>query len=171
MAAASFIDKLSRWLMVILGILALVAIPNYIIHGLTFEPDGGSPEEFRWSQIQVWVAVCNAIIAWVVPFVAAWFLGKRRDWARHVIILFLAAIGIAAAAYSVFFLLSVLGVVESKGPMTLPLLGNATPMLLTGVSFAGLAFAYLCWRLISRLRSAEIREEFREPPEPASTPR
>ena len=141
--ALQFIRWLSWSLQVIFASLAVFTISKQIA---------------AWSG---WFALVGLVLIWLIFFVSAHGLSRRQNWARIASIGVLGWIGLALAWTGGAALLAGIGVLASTGPAN----ASSTYELLLRLGLVAiglllLSIAYLCWRLISRLRSSAVRQVF-----------
>lgn len=160
-----FVTRLSRSLMVVIGIFAVLVISKQIteapfssanLPGVQSEEDVATLQRLNWAGRVFGIALL-LFLAY-----SAWSLSRRRDWARRVVIGLLVFGAITGAWWGILFVLSAVGATDIPGPPNASSSFRAALHLAFGaIGAMALAFAYLCWRLIASLRSPEIRNEFR----------
>lgn len=150
-------------MMAVIAVLAVLSIRSQLLiagnfsaeelPGVTSAQDAAVLEQMNW--------VLPALLAgvWSVLIFASWSLGRRRNWARQTAICVFGFLVVAFAWNSGVGLLFALGVVRL--PFLQPGYSKvAVHGLLAAITLALVACSYLCWQVIRRLRSAEIRREF-----------
>jgi MFS family permease len=160
-----FVTRLSRWLMAVIGILTVLTISNQFAEPPSlpaYVPDVRSSEGAQILERLHWVGTGFGFGLLAFLAYSAWSFSQRRSWARRVLIGLLVFGVVAGAWWGVLFVLSALGAMNLPGPANASNGFRVSLHLASGaIGFVALAFAYLCWRLIARLRSPEIRSEFR----------
>jgi hypothetical protein len=141
-ATLRFVRRLSWCLQTIFAILAAISVWNVIA---------------EWSG---WFSLIGLLFIWAFFLASAHGLLRRQNWARLATIGVLGWIGVAVVWAGAVVLLAGLGISSTSGPDASPTYEIALRVGSVAVGMSLLAIAYLCWRLILRLRSPEVRQVF-----------
>jgi hypothetical protein len=158
-----FVTRLSYGMMAVIGILAALSIRNQLSTAWHFSADGlrgvRSAHDVAVLEQLNWALLVLVVAIWSVLIFASWSLGRRRNWARRAVI-FVFGFLVLAFAWN-----SGIGLLFTFGVLRLPFLqpgysGLTVHGVLSIVTLTLIACGYMCWLVIRRLRSAEIRCEF-----------
>jgi uncharacterized membrane protein YozB (DUF420 family) len=163
--SAVFIERLCRWLLMVGAVLGFFALKSLIEDFLAFSAVGApgveSAEDVQILERLNWITLIFGMALWASLAFVVWSFWKRRNWARKALVGIFALVALFALWWAILTLGAALGVSSIPGPPNASSTFKLAVHFMFGIlSVAAAALAYLCWRLIGRLRSREVCHEF-----------
>jgi len=160
---SSFVTRLSWTLIVLTGVLALLSISAQITEFRSFNPSQvrgvRSDGDAEIMSNLNWALLVVLILFWASLLYASWSLGRRRSWARTVVVVLFAIPSLGFSFAGVFSLLFTLGLASPSFVESGSLQFQAR-VVFAAITLVCFAIAYSCWRMFAKLRSAAIVGEF-----------
>jgi hypothetical protein len=151
--------------MAVLTVLAVVSISSHVRDSLRFPDgiDGAASLEDRQTLEQLnWVLLVLMSMLWLFLIAAAYYLSKRREWARIVVVCVFAFLAVSLLWNGgATFMIAVSGAGFPNSQNVLTDLGVPQRLFACALGSGLVALSYCCWRVVARLRSLDVRHAFK----------